>query len=102
MLQLFGLVATLNVGCASSTPTGAIAPVVPLRTTVVLPEGGEGIAITDGWLAARNAGVLGGVRVAPAVPLRAERWLRDVQRLDSGRPHGTLQYGVSVLQSLRR
>ena len=75
--------------------------VVPLSTIIVLPAGGAGIASGDDWLALRNAGQLGGRRAMQAAPLSGVRWLRDVQRLDSGRPHGTLQYGIDVRESIR-
>ena len=103
--QLMLLAAVMaGVGCMPPRAQDAVVKqevVVPLSTIIVLPAGGDGVASGDDWLALRNVAQLGGRRATQAAPLSGVRWLRDVQRLDSGRPHGTLQYGIDVRESIR-
>lgn len=51
-------------------------------------------ALQLGWLASRNARILGGAPPMKRVNVLAEQEMRDIQRITSGRPYDTLRYTV--------
>jgi len=109
LVALFG--AGTVVGCSAPRAQTSAGDAVYLTPLVVLPAKGvdelaNATSIPSvpqtGWLASRNAGILGGKPPVKQANVRAEREMRDIQRITSGRPYDTLRYTVRTRTLLSR
>lgn len=101
-MSLMGML--LAVGCSGKHQQPSGVEMLYLTPMVVLPSllGSDELAKSTSipsvagsdWLKIRNASVLGGPPPVIQGTMLAEREMRDIQRITSGRPYGTLRYTV--------